>query len=69
MSSRTRVITHTQTRHHTHVITHTHTHTHTQMVCYASTRSFKKEEESYGHIYILMEIEHNWLHDDQQKVD
>ena len=36
------------------------------MVCYASIRGFKKEEENCGHTHILMETT---LHDDQQKVD
>ena len=31
------------------------------MVCYASTRGFKKLEESCGHTHILMEIEQNWI--------
>ena len=31
------------------------------MVCIASTRDFKKEEESCGHTHILMEIESNWI--------
>ena len=49
MSSRTRVITHTQTRHHTHVITHTHTHTN-GLLC-INTQFQKRRGKLRTHIY------------------
>ena len=51
MSSRTRVITHTQTRHHTHVITHTHTHTHTNGLLCINTQFQKRRGKLWTHIY------------------